>query len=142
MMLTIWRNLPGTKAIHTWKPGVVSIKTLAAMAVLGSGTKPFLSRQASTRHFTGTCPSLVWRPQPITFPPSDVVKPHAVVSVDRTNRQLPRQCCLQNQSRTPTLLREIIELFSFGKRVTARWVDFFSQYLVCYSQRLFWVSPF
>src|SRR5438045_5135323 len=77
------------------------------MAVLVSGTKPFLSRQGSTRHFTETCPSLVWQPQPITFPPSDVVKPHAVVSVDRTNRQLPRQCCLLNQSRTPTLLRGI-----------------------------------
>src|SRR5437764_9235986 len=81
------------------------------MAVLVSGTKPFLSRQGSTRHFTGTCPSLVWRPQPITFPPSDVVKPHAVVSVDRTNRQLPRQCCLLNQSRTPTLLRGIGDVF-------------------------------
>src|SRR5438552_2905728 len=81
------------------------------LAVLVSGTKPFLSRQGSTRHFTGTCPSFVWQPQPITFPPSDVVKRHAVVSVDRTNRQLPRQCCLRNQSRTPTLLSGIGDVF-------------------------------
>lgn len=92
--LKIWRNLPGTKTIHTWKRGVVSIKTLVAMAVLVFFTKPFLSRQGSTRHSTGTCPSLGWRPQPITFLPPDGVKPHVVVSVDRTNRRLPRQYCL------------------------------------------------